>query len=270
MSANDRSSLNEDTRKIWDANAAWWDEYVGVEGNDFHRTLVAPAQNRLLALKRGERVVDVACGNGQFAREMAQAGVAVVAFDFAASFIELAKQHSEAAGITNIDYRVIDATVREELLSLGAGRFDAAVCTMALMDIAIIEPLVEGLVTLLKPGGRFVFSVTHPCFNSGGTRMLAEEEDRDGELVRTHSIRVMSYLDPPPRRGVGIAGQPESHYYFDRTISELLDTCFRAGFVLDGIEEPAHPEAGPAKRGLGWSNYTQIPPVLVARLRSPA
>lgn len=47
----------------------------------------------------------------------------------------------------------------------------------------------------------------------------------------------------------------------------LLGACFAAGFVLDGLEEPAF---GPEDRGgrpLSWLNYTEIPPVLVARLR---
>ena len=54
-------------------NAAFWDERMG-EGNDWHRLLIAPAQERLLALQRDELVLDVACGNGQFARHMARLG----------------------------------------------------------------------------------------------------------------------------------------------------------------------------------------------------
>ena len=61
---------NQSVQDAWVANARWWDDYVGAEGNEFHRTLVAPAQLRLLALQPGERVVEFACGNGHFAREM--------------------------------------------------------------------------------------------------------------------------------------------------------------------------------------------------------
>ena len=83
-----------------------------------------------------------------------------------------------------IEYHVIDATDYAALLSLGAGRFDAAVCTMAIMDIASLEPLVSALAQLLRRPGRFVFSVVHPCFNSGRVSLLAEETaDQSGRLV---------------------------------------------------------------------------------------
>ena len=159
---------NDDVKQVhdsWEKNAAWWDDHIGAEGNTFHRELIAPAQVRLLDLGSGERVLDIACGNGQFAREMAKAGASVVAFDFSETFIERAKQHSETDGSSNIDYRIVDATDDQQLRSLGEQEFDAAVCTMALMDMAEINPLLAMLPSLLKSGGRFVFSVQHPCFN---------------------------------------------------------------------------------------------------------
>ena len=266
--SSEEADLAAQSRAAWRKNAAWWDDHIGAEGNAFHRELVAPAQLRLLGLRRGERVLDIACGNGQFARAMAGEGAEVVAFDFSETFIERARQHTERAGIAGIDYRVVDATDERELRSLGDGRFDAAVCTMALMDISDIEPLLAVLPELLTPGGRFVFSVPHPCFNSTGTRMLVEQEERDAELVITHAVKVVSYLDVPAQRSVGIAGQPEPHFDFHRPISELLNACFSHGFVLDAIEEPAHKPDRDSDGRMSWRSFTQIPPVLVARLRT--
>jgi SAM-dependent methyltransferase len=261
------SALNADNRAVWDANAEWWDDYIGAEGNDFHRTLVAPAQMRLLALKAGERVLDIACGNGQFTREMAQAGARVVAFDFSEKFVARAKDRTAAAGIGGMEFRVMDATDERALLALGERAFDAAVCTMALMDMAEIGPLMRALSRLLRPGGRFVFSVSHPCFQTNGTRMCAEMEDQDGELVTVYSVKVSTYLEQGMHRGIGIIGQPQPHFYFDRPLSLLLEEGFAAGFALDGLEEPAFEPGAKAGHPLGWANFPQIPPVLVARLR---
>lgn len=61
-------------------------------------------------------------------------------------------------------------------------------------------------------------------------------------------------------------GQPATQYYFDRPIGTLFSTCFRSGFVLDGLEEPTFPRSAEEGRPT-WSNITQIPPVLVARMR---
>ena len=59
--------LNDESNDIWERNADFWDERMG-EGNRFHNTLVRPAQERLLDIRPGERALDVACGNGNFAR----------------------------------------------------------------------------------------------------------------------------------------------------------------------------------------------------------
>ncbi len=175
-------SLNRAVQEAWNRIAPWWDDRVGAEGNDFHQVLVAPATERLLALKPDEVVLDIACGNRQFSRRMADLGARVVAFDFSEAFIDRAKARTqEHAG--RIEYLVLDATDRARFLSLGPRRFDAAICTMALMDMAAIEPLVSTLRMLLKPGGRFVFSVMHPCFNSMGSRMVIEEGYQDGNLA---------------------------------------------------------------------------------------
>ena len=261
------AALNEEARAIWDQNAAFWDDYMK-EGNTHHNVLIGPAQERLLALKPGELVLDVACGNGNFGRRMAAVGARVIASDFSDVFIERARART-VANADRIEYRVIDATDAGQLMALGERRFDAAVCTMALMDMSSIEPLLASLGKLLKPGGRFVFSVMHPCFASPTTEMVAELVDREGELVTTYSVKIADYITPFSRKGLGIVGQPVPHIYFHRPISALFRACFDAGFVLDGTEEPVFREPTPSKRPLSWGNYREVPPVLVARMRLP-
>ena len=257
--------MSREVREIWDQNAGWWDERIGSEGNDFHRQVIAPATERLLGLRTGETVLDVACGNGQFARRMASLGARVVAFDFSERFIERARQHSIETG-DGIEYLLLDATDEAALISLGDGRFDASVCTMALMDMAAIEPLMRALKRLLKPEGRFVFSVLHPCFNHGGMSRLTEEEDREGELVESYALKIVRYGSERPIKGIGIEGQPAPHYYFERTFETLLGACFNAGLVMDGIEEPCLDPERSVRRS-SWAIFKEIPPVLVVRMR---
>ena len=82
--------LNDEVKAIWNANAGYWDSRMG-EGNDFHKTLIEPTQLKLLEVNRGQRILDVACGNGQFARKMAELGAFVTAIDFSDKMIEIAK-----------------------------------------------------------------------------------------------------------------------------------------------------------------------------------
>jgi hypothetical protein len=139
------------------------------------------------------------------------------------------------------------------------------------MDMPVIDPLMRALRRLLKPKGRFVFSVQHPAFNSNAVRLVLEEEDRDGALVETYSVNVTAYLHVPPGMGGGMPGEPVPHPYFHRPLSELFGACFKAGFTVDAMEEPSFtkPEDNSRldARPLSWENFVEIPPVLVARAR---
>ena len=125
----------------------------------------------------------------------------------------------------NIDYRVVDATDREALLGLGTAVFDGALCNMALMDMAEIEPLMTALAVLLKPGGRFVFSALHPCFNNPATVQMGELEDRNGTIVTTYSAKIARYKTPFTQVGLAMQGQPVPHPYFHRPLSLLPAWC---------------------------------------------
>ena len=70
---NDPFVLKQRVKEVWEQNADYWDRGMG-EGNKFHKLLTEPAQLRLLNIRPGERILDIACGNGQFARKMADLG----------------------------------------------------------------------------------------------------------------------------------------------------------------------------------------------------
>lgn len=266
----DQQQANAETRAAWNANAAYWDARMGDSGNDFVNELIWPAVTHLLALQTDEQVLDIGCGNGLYARRLAALGAEVVAFDFAQTMIDHAARYTTEHA-SRITYHALDATDEAALLRLGEGQFDAAICNMALMDMAEIEPLLRALARLLKPNGRFVFSITHPCFNQARAVHMAEMEDREGELVTTYAVKIRGYMTPSVTRGAAIAGQPQPQLYFDRPLHLLLGAGFAAGFVMDALEERAFsPDNQPGRNPLGWNGkFSEIPPVLVVRLRLP-
>lgn len=259
-------------RDIWDANAEFWNERMA-EGNLFHLELVGPTAEKLLEIAPGQRIAEFACGNGQFSRRMAELGAEVDASDVSPKLVELAtertKQRPEIAD--RIRYAVIDAASQSDLAKLGEQTFDAVVCNMAIMDMIEVEPLYRAAAQILKPGGRFVFTIMHPCFNNpGGDSMTAEVEDIDGEMTTTYAFRVKRYRTTGAYRGLAILGQPEKQWYFHRTLSELLRSAFAAGLVVDAVEEAYLPTDLATTPGVTWRNFPEFPPVLGVRLRKPA
>jgi 2-polyprenyl-3-methyl-5-hydroxy-6-metoxy-1,4-benzoquinol methylase len=264
----ERAEFADEVRRIWDRNAEWWDDRIG-EGNEYQIELIEPAQERLVEIAPGTTVLDVACGAGRFSRRMAELGAGVVAFDFSKRFIGRARQRTPAE-MTNIEYHVADATDEQQLLAFGEGRFDGAVATMALMDIADIGPLFRALARLLKPGGWLVFSVMHPCFQGAGRRLFMEMgEDSEGRITFRGGVTITVYLTPRAHLGEGIMGQPEPHYYFSRPLSVLLAAGFQNGFVLDALAEPGFGPGGRDGRSVNSKNMPEIPPILVGRMRLP-
>jgi len=254
----------DENRRIWDANARWWDDRIG-DGNDFQLLLIEPATDRLLDVRAGETILDAACGAGRYARRMAELGARVVAFDYSAEFIARARERTANAPV---EYHVLDAGNVEALVSLGAKRFDKAVCTMAIMDMPEIRQLFAALSRLLVPGGVFVFSVTHPCFHSADIQRFAELHEEDaGRHIARSGVKVSSYLSPSARKTEGIIGQPEPQWFFHRPLSALFRVGFESGFVVNGMEEPGFQNTAAPKAGVRWTDMPEIPPVMVVRMK---
>jgi 2-polyprenyl-3-methyl-5-hydroxy-6-metoxy-1,4-benzoquinol methylase len=260
-------ALNQQVRDIWNLNAPFWDERMG-EGNSFHKTLIEPTQERLLDVRAGQSILDIACGNGQFTRRLARLGARVLGVDISERMIERARARTTAQG-DRIEFRIVDCARAEALMSLGEKQFDAAVCTMALMDMAVIQPLFTALAKLLKAGGCFVCSVLHPCFNSGRVVQVREREDVAGQVVDRYAVRVSGYIHPLTHLGVAMIGQPVPQYYFHRPLSLLINPAFEAGFVLDGLAEPVFATPSESEGTLFEHVYSDMPAAFVARLRLP-
>ena len=253
-------------QEAWNANADYWDEKVG-EGNVYQIKLIAPAMERYLGEVRGQRVLELACGNGLFARRLAELGAIVIATDFSEGMLTTARKRSP--GHTSLEYQLLDATSPAQLDAIGT--FDAVVCGMGLMDMETITPLAAALPRMLRAGGRFGFSILHPCFANPSTVRFTEEAPFARASEPHHGVRITRYLTSFTQPGVALAGQPVDHPYFHRPLSAVLRPFFDAGLALDGLEEPAFPAPTPGTLAdLARRRLSEIPTVLVGRLRPTA
>lgn len=135
------------------------DFYDGVVGDG----VTDPATAALLDLAsevRGLRLLDLACGQGRIARELARRGAHVVGADISEALLDKARA-AENTGPLGITYLHADATSPG---SLAGDIFDGVVCNFGLSDIDDLDAALATIARVLRPGGWFVFSIVHPCF----------------------------------------------------------------------------------------------------------
>ncbi|OGO77133.1 MAG: hypothetical protein A2Y23_13830 [Clostridiales bacterium GWB2_37_7] len=251
-----------ESKRRWEVNADFWDERMGEHSNRFHREVVRPDTERLLSVNEKDRILDIACGNGNFSKRLVELGANVTAFDYSKKMIENAKKRCSHC-IDKIDFHVVDATNKDDLEKLNINApYDKAVSNMAIMDIADITPLFSSVSRLLKPGGIFVFSTIHPCFQSPGTRRITETEDVGSSVLTRHGLQVFEYIDSCCFEGIGIVNQPVPQLYYHRSLSQIFDLCFDTGFVINGVSEPVF-EIDNERSRFDWN---KIPPIVIVRL----
>lgn len=258
---------NQISREAWEANAQLWDDRMGDEGNDFFNILCWPMLASLLDPQPGRRYLDIACGNGLTSRRLAALGADVTAFDFSSNLIELARIRSPHD--SRLTYHVLDATNENQLLETlqPLAPFDGALSNMALFDMPEIAPLFRALSKLLKPGGVFVYSITHPAFNNSSSNHIIEEWD-DGSIHTRYAVKISKYMTPSHSKGLALRNQPKPQLYFNRPLEYYLNEGFKNGFILDGFSERAFPPDHPQTSPLGWGGkFSEIPPALIARMR---
>src|ERR1700712_5457856 len=75
----------------WGNVADWYDQLVGESGSEYHREIVIPGALRMLQIQRGQKILDIACGQGVLCRVMESRGADVTGVDAAKELIAAAK-----------------------------------------------------------------------------------------------------------------------------------------------------------------------------------
>jgi SAM-dependent methyltransferase len=248
-------------RDSWDRVA---DAYAQSQasGRDYYRyEFFGPAQLALCGEVRGLSILDIGCGNGYFARALAQRGARVTAIDISPRMIGHA-QRQEAAQPLGIEYHVLDAAALAS--GFGAQSFDMATSCMALQDMPAIGQVFRAVHGLLRPGCRFVPSITHPCTD---TPHRVWEKDANGAkrwLCIDRYFERGSFEYTWDGWGPGFTTEG-----FRAPLEDWFGWILEAGFELRALKEP-HPTEEALRKHPDLEDATRVPYYLIFDLMRKA
>ncbi|GIF96338.1 class I SAM-dependent methyltransferase [Catellatospora citrea] len=214
-------------------------ETMEQDGDFAKRHLVNPVLLRMLGDVRGRRVLDAGSGNGYLSRMLAERGAQVVGVEPGQALFDFAveKETEQPRGIRYVQADLCD------LPDLGS--FDAVVASMVLPAIPDWAPAMRACVSALAPGGLFVFTVNHPCFEQLWPSWREHGEYRTRRYLAEYEIEGPHGVD------------------FHRPLSTYLNELAGLGCRLREIAEPgldpAVAEVGPE----GIDAYVHLPNFLL-------
>ncbi len=248
----------------WSQAADWYDKLVGDEGSEFHRQIVHPGVLKLLGVVKDKTILDVACGQGVLCRLLHGQGAKIFGIDAAIPLIELARKRGPA----EIRYARVDAREIDAFTEFATAQFDAATCILAAQNFNPLEPMFASAARLLKPGGKLVMVIVHPCFR--GPKETSWGWDHDAFVQYR---RVDKYLLPRKEPIITNPGKKDGKYTwtFHRPLEAYVSAAVRGGLLVDALQEWAShkfSDSGP-RAAAENSARREIPMFMALRFTRP-
>jgi SAM-dependent methyltransferase len=230
------------------ANRADWDAYAD-EYQSTHGEYLGDAgflwgpegvrEDDLLALGdvAGRDVLEIGCGAGQCSRWVLTHGGRPVGIDVSPRQLQHSLRIDQEHGV---GVPVVCASAAQ--LPFADASFDVVFSAFgALQFVADAGTLVADVARVLRPGGTFAFSITHP------TRWMFLDDPGEEGLVASQS-----YWDRTPYVEVDDQTGATRYVEHHRTLGDWVGTLARHGFVLTDLHEPEWPATLDRTWG-GWS-----------------
>jgi 2-polyprenyl-3-methyl-5-hydroxy-6-metoxy-1,4-benzoquinol methylase len=196
----------------WHENAAAWTAAVRSGTIESRRLATDAAILGAVLERQPNKVLDLGCGEGWLVRALAEQGVAAVGVDGVAPLVEAAER--AGGGFVRLSYAELIAAPER-----CGESFDMVVANFALLEEDIL-PLLRALRRIMSAGGWLLVQTLHPLAAGGPYE--------DG--WRTEDFR-----------GFGAGAWTPMPWYF-RTLGSWVGVLRDAGFALEALREPVHPQ----------------------------
>ncbi len=249
----------------WGNVASWYDELLS-EDDTYQSKVILPNLTRILDIQKGDKILDLACGQGFFSRAFASAGADVTGVDISKELIAKAQERNtkktdtgplnkskgnvETPALSDHTKLHYEVSPSHDLSMIESGTVNKIVIVLALQNIEKIKETLDECRRVLVKGGEFCIVLNHPAF-----RIPKRSSWGYDEKLQVQYRRIDGYLSDSKEEiimnpgQVKEGGKPEKTVSFHRPLQSYFKFLQKSGFTVSRLEEwNSHRKSEPGKR----------------------
>lgn len=210
----------------WGQVASWYDDLLSGGLGTYQAEVILPNLLRLLDIKKGEVVLDLACGQGFFSQRFDASGAKVLAVDISRELIAIGRKN-----VPSVNFFVSPA---HRLPFIKNGEVDKAVIVLAIQNIKEVAEVFAECARVLRGGGRLIIVMNHPAFRIPGKSSWGFDEKNLVQYRRVDSYMAESkqeiIMNPSAQTKVTTTS-------FHRPLQFYFKLLAKSGLVVLRLEE---------------------------------
>ncbi|MDO8442907.1 MAG: class I SAM-dependent methyltransferase [bacterium] len=224
--------MNKDNKTSWGKVAGWYSDLLEKEEGTYQKDLILPNLIRLMDIKRGDVVLDLACGQGFFSREFLKAGAKVMGVDVARELIHLASEITKKE-MPDAKAEFITSPA-DDLSFIKEKSIDKIVIVLAIQNIENVAGVFKECQRVLKPSGKLFLVLNHPAFRIPKQSSWQWDEKTNDQYRRIDQYLSESKIEIQMHPG----DKPEEKTIsFHRPLQYYFKFLGKNGFAVDRLEE---------------------------------
>lgn len=237
--------MKKDNQKTsWGKVADWYSDLLEKEEGTYQKELILPNLLRLLEIKKGETILDLACGQGFFSREFLKAGARVIGVDVARELIHLANELTKKELPTVKTEFIISPA--DDLSFIKDKSIDKVVIVLAIQNIENVAGVFKECQRVLRPAGKLFLVLNHPAFRIPKQSSWEWDEKNKSQYRRVDQYLSESKIEIQMHPG---DNPSEKTISFHRPLQYYFKLLGKNGFAVDRLEEwNSHKKSQPGPR----------------------
>jgi ubiquinone/menaquinone biosynthesis C-methylase UbiE len=219
--------MNKKNKTSWGKVANWYDALLSAD-DTYQTQVILPNLLRLINIKEGDRILDIACGQGFFSRAFALEGALVVGSDIASELVEFAKKKAGP------QEKYFVAPADSMKANIADGSFDIVTIVLALQNIENLNGVLKEAARALKEGGRLFIVLNHPVFRNPKHTAWNFDEKNNIQYRRIDEYLSESKTDIEMTPG---GDKKNVTVSFHRSLQQYSKALAKNHFLISKIEE---------------------------------